>query len=348
VNLAGEPLPGVLVQQLYRQGTVERVYNLYGPSEDTTYSTWARTAPEEETPTIGRPIANTQVYLLDRHLNPVPLGVVGELHLGGEGLARGYLNKPELTAERFVRNPFSNQPGARLYKTGDLARYLPDGRIAYIGRVDQQVKIRGYRIELGEIETTLNRHPAVKDSVVVVHEDPTAGKRLITWLVYAQQPHPTPGELRTFLQRTLPQYMLPAGYHALDQVPLTPNGKIDRRALLDVDVSATDLVAKELVLPRDPVEEVLADIWREVLGTPRIGVHDDFFELGGHSLLATQVVSRTRERFRIELPFRSIFESPTVEGLAQQVREATEARIGEPPSQIVSRPRVRHKLAPPS
>ncbi|MDQ3805506.1 MAG: amino acid adenylation domain-containing protein, partial [Acidobacteriota bacterium] len=295
VNLAGEPLKNALVQQVYRQPTVARLFNLYGPSEDTTYSTYTL-APKgsDAEPTIGRPIANTQVYLLDAHLRPAPAGVVGEVYLGGEGLARGYLRRPGLTAEKFIPDPFGGRPGTRLYRTGDLARYLPDGELEYLGRGDHQVKIRGFRIELGEIESVLSRHEGVREAVVVAREDHPGDKRLVAYLTAAGEAVPAVGELRRHILQYLPEYMVPPVFVALDELPLTANGKVNRRALPAPDRLRPEL-EETFAPPRTPVEEIVADIWGEVLGTERVGVHDNFFALGGHSLLATQVVLRVSE-----------------------------------------------------
>ncbi|MGH8772293.1 MAG: amino acid adenylation domain-containing protein, partial [Burkholderiales bacterium] len=317
VNLAGEPLSTELVRQLYDQG-IDRVYDLYGPTEDTTYSTFALRSRHGGA-TIGRPIANTQVYILDAYLNPVPVGVRGEIHIGGAGLARGYLNRPELTAEKFIANPFSEDPDARLYKTGDLARYLPDGNIEFLGRTDHQVKIRGFRIELGEIEAVLVQHPDVREAAVIAREDLPNDKRLIAYVV-AQDQVPSLTELRGFLQSKLPEYMIPAAVVLLDKLPVTPNGKLDRKALPAPEHRSEE----SFVAPRTPVEEKLAEIFVAVLKIDRIGIHDNFFELGGHSLLATQVIARVRQALHCELPLRVIFESPTVEALGTEI-----TRIGQ-------------------
>jgi amino acid adenylation domain-containing protein len=314
VNLAGEPLRPHLVREIQNAGTVEKVYDLYGPSEDTTYSTKA--LREGDGPEIiGRPISNTQAYLLDRNLEPVPIGVSGEVYLGGEGIARGYYNRPELTAESFIPNPFDRKPGSRLYKTGDVARYLPDGTIQYLGRLDHQVKIRGYRIELGEIETTLNQLTGIKEAVVVAREDEPGDIRIVAYVVPEEEPL-SPPDLREFLKQTLPEYMVPAAFVELGEVPLTPNGKLDRQALPKPTGSLTGLETKFLA-PRNPVEKVLAKIWSEVLGLERVGARDNFYELGGHSLLATQVVARVGQTFEVELPLRVFFENPTVAGLTE-------------------------------
>jgi acyl carrier protein len=230
-------------------------------------------------------------------------------------LARGYLNRPALTAEKFIENPFSDEPGARLYRTGDLARYLPDGNIEFLGRVDYQVKIRGFRIELGEIEAVLDQHPAVRKVVVLAREDTPGDKRLVAYLVPNQEQAHTASELRMFLKEKLPEYMVPSAFVTLDALPLTPIGKVDRRALPAPDRSRPEL-GGTFVAPRTSVEERLAGIWAQVLGLERVGIHDNFFELGGHSLLATRVISRTCDAFRVELPLRSLFEAPTVADLA--------------------------------
>ena len=332
VNLAGEPLPTTLVEQIYRQETIQQVFDLYGPTEDTTYSTCVLRSNQGPA-TIGRPIANTQIYILDSYLKPVPVGVRGELHIGGDGLARGYLNCPELTAERFIPNPFSGKAGSRLYKTGDLARYLPDGNIEFLGRVDHQVKIRGFRIELGEIEAVLSQHPAVQEVVVLAREDlgkadgggenpqskiqnlKSAEKLLVAYVVPNQVLSLSITELRSFLKQKLPDYMVPSAFVFLDSLPLTPNSKVDRKSLPAPDQTRPDL-EKVFVAPRTPVEETLAGIWSQLLGIEKVGVHDNFFELGGHSLKATQVVSRVRDTLHMELPLRTLFETPTVAEMA--------------------------------
>ncbi len=301
--------------------------NNYGPTENTVVTTSGLVPPTKPgkrtdvTPAIGRPIANTQTYLLDRSLEPVPVGVAGELYVGGAGLARGYLNRPELTAEKFVPNPFGDEPGARLYRTGDLARYLPDGNIEFLGRIDHQVKIRGMRIEPGEVEATLGQHPAVRQSVVVARENVSVEKYLVAYIIPEQNAAPATSELRRFMNHRLPEHMVPSAFVLLEALPLTPNGKVDRRALPTPGPSSFR-VENAYEAPRTPLEEALAAIWTEVLGVERVGIHDDFFELGGHSLLATQVVSRLRDAFRVELPLRCLFETPTVAQLAERV-EAT-------------------------
>jgi amino acid adenylation domain-containing protein len=321
VNLAGEPLQNQIVQQLYQHQNIIRVYNLYGPSEDTTYSTFALLGKgATEPPSIGRPISNTQIYILDANHQPVPIGVPGELYIGGDGLARGYLNRPELTLEKFIPNPFSDDSSERLYKTGDLARYLIDGNIEYLGRIDNQVKIRGFRIELGEIEAALSQHPVVRETVVIARENSAGDKQLVAYLVPHQEPAPTNSDLRHFLKAQLPDYMMPSAFVVLEALPLTPNGKVDRRALPQPELRPE--LEPTFVAPRTPIEEILANIWGCVLGIEQVGIDDNFFELGGHSLLATQVISRVRNTLAVELPLRSLFETPTVASFAQQVENS--------------------------
>ena len=319
VNLAGEPLPTALVRQIYESSSVGNIKDLYGPTECTTYSTWTCRRPEGPQ-TIGRPIANTKIYILDSHLMPVPIGIPGEIYIGGAGVARGYLNRPELTAETFIANPFCSEPGARLYKTGDLARYLPDGNIEYLGRIDNQVKIRGYRIEPGEIEAVLAQHPTVQQTIVVAREDTPGDKRLAAYVVTANGSAISGNDLRGYLQQKLPDYMVPSAFVFLDSLPLTPNGKLDRKALPAPDQSRPEL-GDAFVAPRTPIEEILANIWAEILTLDKVGIHDNFFQLGGHSLLATQVVSRIRDCFRLDLPLRSLFEAPTIKGLAKKLQD---------------------------
>ncbi|MGZ3458788.1 MAG: amino acid adenylation domain-containing protein, partial [Archangium sp.] len=315
--------------------------NHYGPTESTVVTSCDRVAPQGQEPglpPIGRPISNTRVYLLDGHLQPVGLGVPGELYIGGDGLAVGYLRRPELTSERFLPDPFSQEPGARLYRTGDRARYLPDGRLEYLERVDFQVKVRGFRIELGEIEEALVRQPTVKQAVVVMREDVPGDKRLVAYAV------PQPGlkldvlELRQYLQGKLPEYMVPSAFVSLESLPLTPNGKVDRKALPAPD---GQLAVREhsFVAPRTPTEETLVNVWKQVLNVERVGIHDNFFELGGHSLLATQAASRIRASFGVELPLRSLFEAPTVEALASRIDAASreEQELKRPPLGPVAR-----------
>jgi thioesterase domain-containing protein/acyl carrier protein len=318
VNLAGEPLPQSLVQQLYEQKTIERVYDLYGPSEDTTYSTFALRSPTQPA-TIGRPVANTQIYLLDEWLQPVPIGVPGELYIGGDGLARGYLKRPELTAEKFIANPFGGA-GTRLYRTGDVARYQEDGNLQYVGRSDQQVKVRGYRIELGEIEATLRAHNSIRDIAVTTND-----QRLVAYVVRSPAVESNgvtlASVLREFAGSKLPQYMVPAFFVELDTLPLTPNGKLNRQALPAPEESHA-LLSKDPVAPRDTLEEQLVKLWSRILQTKAIGVTDNFFDLGGNSLLAARLFAQIHNRFGKNLPLATLFASPTIEQLANVLRES--------------------------
>ncbi len=314
INLAGEPLPPALVDQLYAETNAAKVYDLYGPTETTTYSTVALRQPATSA-TIGRPLANEQVFILDPHLNLAPIGVAGELFIGGEGLAREYLNRPELTAEKFILHPFHAR--ARLYRTGDLARWRADGTLEYLGRLDHQVKIRGFRIELGEIESVLKSHPGVAEALVLAREDQPGEKRLVAYVVTPGNETPSPSALRETASARLPDYMLPASFVFLKTLPLTPNGKVDRKALPAPEREGPRRPACEFVGPRNELEEQVAVIWREILSLDQIGVTDNFFELGGHSLLATRVVSAIREVFKVDLPLSALFTAPTIAALAQ-------------------------------
>ena len=304
-----------------------KFFNVYGPTECTVDVTSALVTAEVERPRIGRPLANTQLYVLDRSGEPAPVGVTGEIYIGGEGLARGYLRRPGLTAERFVPDSFSGKPGARLYRTGDLARYAADGEVEYVGRVDQQVKVRGFRIELGEIEAALSRHDAVAEAVVVAAPDASGDARLVAYFTHAGEAPPAAAELRRHLLQTLPEYMTPSLFVPLAAMPLTRNGKVDRRALPE-PTPLRDAADGARVAPRTPVEERLAEAWAALLGLDAVGVDENFFELGGHSLLATRAASRLRELFGVELPLRSIFEHPTIAGLAGVVERALREREG--------------------
>ena len=300
-----------------------KVVNNYGPTENTVVTTSGLVesdAIQNTLPHIGRPIDNIQVYLLDRHLQPVPIGVLGELYIASVGLARGYLNRPDLTQEKFIPNPFSNEPGSRLYKTGDLARYLPDGNIEFLGRIDNQVKIRGFRIELGEIEAVLTQHSGVRETAVIAKDFVAGDKQLVAYVVPQQEGTPTITDLRHFLKQQLPDYMVPSAFVVLEALPLTPNGKVDRRALPAPDLRKE--LEESFVAPRTPIEEMLASIWGNILLIDSVGVNDNFFTLGGHSLLATQVISRVRDTISIELPLRSLFEAPTIAEFASRVKIA--------------------------
>jgi len=307
-----------------------RLVNEYGPTETHFVSAYEMPDRANEWPVyppIGHPIANTQIYLLDNNLQQVPISVIGELYAGGECLARGYINRPELTAEKFIPNPFTEEPGARLYRTGDLARYLPDGNIECLGRIDHQVKLRGYRIELGEIEAVLSQHHNVREVAVAVLEGAQSDRRLVGYVVPEQNQNPTSAELKSYLRERLPEYMVPPVILTIDRLPVSPNGKLDRKALPAPKAVRSD---ENYLAPRSSVEEALASIWTEVLGIEKVGVNEGFFELGGHSLLATLVVSRIRDRFEVDLPLRRIFEAPTITELSvaivQRQIEQTDAQ----------------------
>lgn len=337
VMCGGEALTPQIVTRFHRRSKA-RLYNVYGPTEaiiDSTYWPAEERSADSAIP-VGRPIPNAQVYILDEHLRVLPIGVVGNLYIGGVGVARGYVERPELTAEKFIPDPFSGEPGARLYNTGDLARYLNDGNVEFVGRSDYQVKVRGFRIELGEIERTLRQHPTVREAVVLVHADGPVEKRLVAYVTAEGGVRPTANELRGFLKEKLPEHMVPAIFLQLDAFPLTANGKVDRHALPAPDGQRPELEGA-FVASRTPTEELLAEIWGQVLGVERVGIHDNFFQLGGHSLLATQVVSRIREAFQMEIALRRMFEVPTVAGLAESVDASRGAGLQAPP--IVPVPR---------
>ncbi|HEY6168610.1 MAG TPA: alpha/beta fold hydrolase, partial [Verrucomicrobiae bacterium] len=307
-----------------------QLINGYGPTENTTFTCCHRITlplPDGRSIPIGRAIANTQVYVLDEQLQPVPIGVPGELCIAGDGLARGYLNAPELTAEKFVANPFSTKPDARLYRTGDVARWLADGTIEFIGRLDHQVKIRGFRVELGEIESTLSRHPAVRACVVTAHAGVADGKELAAYFVSDAPTPPTAGELSEHLRQSLPDYMIPAAFVPLVSLPLNANGKVNRRALPSPD-RTTVATTRRFIAPRDELETALTKIWEEVLGIQPLGVEDHFFDLGGHSLMAVRLIARIEKTIGRRLPVAAIFQSPTVAQLAGVLRAEKPAATG--------------------
>jgi amino acid adenylation domain-containing protein len=318
IVVAGEACPAELVT---RWAAGRSFFNAYGPTETTVWATAARCEDGGHKPPIGRPIANTQVYVLDAGMEPSPVGAAGELYIGGDGLARGYLNRPGLTAERFVPDSFGPVPGSRLYRTGDLVRFLPDGELEFLGRVDHQVKVRGYRVELGEIEAVISQHAAVRECVVVAREDEPGDKRLVAYVVAESGRGLDVAELRAHVRGQLPDYMVPASFVVLEELPLSPSGKVDRAALPAPEATSTES-RRDYVGPRTPVEEVLCGVWGEVLGVEQVGVEEDFFELGGHSLLATQVISRVREGFKVEIALRELFKQPTVRGLAASIEAA--------------------------
>jgi amino acid adenylation domain-containing protein len=318
VNLAGEPLSSRLVQQIYSHSSVKRVFDLYGPSETTTYSTFTlRRGDGPET--IGRPVAGTEIYILDSNLQPVPIGVSGEIFIGGRGVARGYLNRPELTTEKFIPNPFSQWKGGRLYRTGDLGRYFRDGNIEFLGRMDHQVKLRGFRIELGEVEAAMNEHPAVEEAVMLIREDVPDQKRLVAYVVLSNR-ECTWEDLRQFLQQKLPSYMVPSVFVVLERLPRTPNGKLDRRALPVPEEERTES-GEKLDAPRDALELQLAKMWERLLNIRPIGIHDNFFEIGGHSLIAVRLFAQIEKSFGKSLSVATLFQAPTVDELAKVLRQ---------------------------
>jgi amino acid adenylation domain-containing protein len=336
--LGGEASSWELIQQV-RAAARCAILNHYGPTETTvgalTYGISDRPMASETVP-IGRPIANTRVYVLDRAGKPVPFGAPGELCIGGAGVAQGYVSNPEQTAAHFVADPFHGDPGARMYKTGDRVRYTGDGDIEFLGRVDRQVKVHGFRVELGEIETVLQHHPSVRQAVVVARQDKAGATQLCAYVVPAAQTAPAADALREHLATRLPEYMVPAAFVALKGLPLTPNGKIDTRALPDPEQARAGRT-RPLVPPRNAVEEQVAAIWKQVLDLEAVGVEDDFFELGGHSLLATKVLARVQSAFQVRVPLRTIFHTPTVAGLAAEVEKQRKAAEEEQMSALLSR-----------
>ena len=323
-------------------GSETRLINSFGLTEAAIDSTYFEASkldlPADRNVPIGRPFANMQVYIVDSHLNPQPIGVPGEICVGGAGVARGYHGRPELTAEKFIPDPFGGEAGARMYRTGDKGKFLPDGNIEFMGRIDFQVKLRGFRIELGEIESGLARHPDIDHAVVIVREDTPGDKRLVAYYTLEREPAPGLSALKSFLLEKLPDYMIPNAFVRLEEIPLTPNGKVDRKALPKPDEK--DFGAMEsYVAPRNESEEKMAAVWAEVLGLEKVGVNNNFFDLGGHSLLATQLISRVRETFDLDIPLRSIFEHPTVAGLAEKIEIARRGTptVQAPPIMAVSR-----------
>ena len=333
-------LPQHLAKWQRLNGNRPRLLNGYGPTEATIVATvWELPEGGETTElcdnvAIGRPIANVRAYVLDEAMNLVPVGVPGELYLGGVGLAVGYLNAPDLTQQHFVPDPFSNSPDARLYKTGDRVRYLPDGNISYLGRVDYQVKLRGFRIELGEIETNLLKHPAVREAVAIIHTDQIGASQLVAYVVPASLPAPSSIDITSWLRNQLPEYMIPSVVVSIDKMPLSSSGKVDR-ARLPVPDFANVESGVAFLPPRDGLEQALADIWAEVLERPTIGVHDNFFDVGGHSLRAIQVAARVYNSLQVEVPLRLMFEAPTIAHLAAVIRQMRDiAPAGETASQL--------------
>ncbi|HEV7667233.1 MAG TPA: amino acid adenylation domain-containing protein [Thermoanaerobaculia bacterium] len=333
----GEALPRELADRLLPLSS--GLWNMYGPTETTVWSAIDRVDSGSGPVSIGRPIANTQLHVLDRDLQVIPLGTPGELLIGGAGVVRGYFRRPDLTAERFVPDPFASRPGERLYRTGDLCRRLSDGKVEFLGRLDHQVKVRGFRIETGEVEAALAEHPSVREAVVVAREDRAGDRRLVGYVALDPAAPPTAEELRRYLSAKLPAYMVPSVLVILPELPRTPNGKLDRAALPPPSTAEpAGAEGRATVGPRTPVEEVLAGIWSGVLGVERVGVDDDFFALGGHSLLATRLVSRLRATFGVELPLRALFQAPTLAALAARIEQARAAGgAAAPPIEPVPR-----------
>ena len=313
--LGGEAFPVALARQLV-QIVSGNIINMYGPTETTIWSTSYAVKDVQRTVPVGRPIANTEIYILDNNLNPVPIGVAGELFIGGDGVVPGYLNRPNLTAERFIKHPFSNKAGARLYRTGDLARYQPDGNIEFLNRLDHQVKVRGHRIELGEIETILDKYPAVHESVVVAREDTPGDQRLVAYIIpHKKKEELSNRDLRDYMKNKLPEFMVPAQYVVLDKFPLTPNRKIDRKNLPVPDHSLGES-GIPYEPPKNKFEEIIADVWQELLKIPKIGINDNFFDLGGHSLLVVKAHKSLHEKINKELSVTDFFRFPTIRTLA--------------------------------
>jgi surfactin family lipopeptide synthetase A len=324
----GEAISATLAQALLARG--KTLWNVYGPTEATVWVTVSQIRPQDSI-TIGRPIANTQIYMLDRQLQSVPIGVPGELFIGGVGLAQGYHHRPELTAAKFIPHPFV--PGERLYQSGDLARYLVDGRIEWLGRLDHQVKIRGFRVELEEIINVLTNHPSVAAAIVLLREDNPGEPRLVAYVVFDANQIVAIASLRQYLQQQLPDYMIPAAYVPLERFPMTPNGKVDRKALPQPEQSHLSC-PNEFAAPKTDLEQQIAEIWQVVLNLTQVGIHDNFFELGGHSLLATQITARIRQKFQVQLPLRCFFDQPTIAALATEItqRQTTATNQPAPPS----------------
>jgi amino acid adenylation domain-containing protein len=322
-----------------------QLINMYGITETTvhvTYYALTMTDALNQKSIIGTALPDLQTYILDKHLHPQAIGIPGELYVAGAGLARGYLNRSELTAEKFIHNPFCDKPNARLYKTGDLARWLPDGNIEYLGRIDQQIQLRGFRIELGEIESVLGQHPQLREVVLSIYEPVLGDKRLVAYVVAHGAVAPTLSELRDFTKSHLPEFMTPSAFVFLDELPLTPNGKLDRNALPMPDMNRQELDV-DFIAPRSQVEKQLAEIWCDVLKINRVGIHDNFFELGGQSLLAMQVMTRVSEQLSMEIPLAGLFERPTIAGLAQLI-ENTRARAPNDSSRIIPQRRSAYKM----
>ena len=328
----GEAVDVEAVRIIMAKGKPARLLHVYGPTENTTFSTWYlidQIAPNAISIPIGQAIANTQTYILDRQQQIVPIGVVGELYVGGDGLAKGYLHRPELTAEKFISNPYGRSPSERLYRTGDLAKYAVDGNIEFMGRIDFQVKIRGFRIEIGEVEAAIARHEYVQDVIVIVKDDPLGNKSLIAYVVAKPETELTTSRLRNFLKESLPDYMIPAAFVVMDKLPLTPNGKVDKNAL----PSAEDLrsqVADDYVMPQTEAERLIAIVWQEVLQLSNVGIYDNFFEIGGNSLLLVQAYSKLQNLFGSQISIVILFRYPNIHALAEHLNQSQSIEVPEP------------------
>ncbi|MDZ8257275.1 amino acid adenylation domain-containing protein [Nostoc sp. ChiQUE01b] len=343
VIVAGESCPAELVQHHHQLPSKPSLFNEYGPTEGTVWSSvyHCHSQQTKGQVSIGQPIANTQIYLLNSHLQPVPVGVIGEVYISGDGLARGYLNQAALTSEKFIPNPFSDRPGMRLYKTGDLARYLSDGNIEFLGRLDQQVKIRGYRIELGEIEAVLSQHPEVREVVVIAQKDEVQDMRLVAYLVANQQPVSLISELRRYLLDHLPEYMIPSAFVLLKEMPLLPNGKVDRRVLPDQPQLNLE---ENFVAPETELEQTIAIIWQEALHVEKVGIHHNFFDLGGHSLLMVQIHSKLYQTLNKDISIVEMFQYPTISALAKHLsQQLTEKPDLQPSDDLVKTRRESRK-----
>jgi acyl-coenzyme A synthetase/AMP-(fatty) acid ligase/acyl carrier protein len=329
INLLGEPPSPSLVAQLHQDSAVDNLYEFYGTVEDTSVTTCARRSAQGP-PTAGRALANKKLFILDAYQQPVPVGVPGELYVGGAGVARGYLNRPELTAQRFVPSPFSNDPAGRLFRTGDRARYRSDGQIEFLGRLDQQIKIGGLRIEPGEIETALRAHPQVRECVATSRQADSGKLELAAFVTHNNGQPLAASELRQFLAQKLPDYLVPASFIFLENLPLLPGGKVDRKRLPIQSEEPIKPVVEE-THSITATEKILSEIWSEVIGLKEVGINDNFFELGGHSVLVTQIISRVRKMFHVDLNLRTVFESPTIAALAAEIEKVLIEEIEELP-----------------
>jgi amino acid adenylation domain-containing protein len=332
VICSGEAL-SLQLQERFFAGLSSELHNLYGPTEAAIDVTSRHCWPDgsQRTVPIGRPITNTQIYVLDKHMVPVTTSVPGELHIGGVGLARGYVNQPDLTSEKFIPNPFGNASGSRLYKTGDLARYLPDGEIDFLQRIDNQVKIRGFRIEPGEIETVLSQLAGVREAVVTVKQDETGEKRLVAYIVHDRKQARAIAQLRSALKQKLPYYMIPSEFIALDSIPLMSNGKMDRRALRDLE-TAGPASETDYAEPRSELERTIASVWRQALNRGEVGIHDNFFDLGGHSLLLIKIHNQLQGQLDRDVSVVQMFQYPTISSLADHLSRVSHDGIDEEPS----------------